>query len=79
MAEPVDYVPGPNGQMIPHYQQASPGIGGAIQDLLRVLLPALAPRSVTQIRPRTNQAITQSEGGGGQSQSPQTTDLGNEF
>lgn len=77
--QPVDYVPGPNGEPIPHYNNATPGVGGAIQDLIRVLAQAFAPRGITQAGPRREQAISQAVGGGGQSNSPQTTDLGNQF
>jgi hypothetical protein len=53
--QPVDYRPGPGGQQIPVYSQASPGIGGAIMDAIRALAGALGPKSITQAPARMKQ------------------------
>jgi hypothetical protein len=86
-AQPIAYQPpmpgqatgatGPQGT-VPVFNQASPGIGGSIQDAVRALAMALAPKSITQRAAKLKQDQTQAEGGGTPSQS-QTTDLGNQF
>jgi hypothetical protein len=67
-------VPGPQGgpSMIPSYNGASPGMGGAIMDAVRALAMALGPKAITQQKGRMNQ---QEVAQGSQSQSG----LGNQF
>lgn len=62
-----------NGNQVPTYNQATPGFGGALLDAIRAMAGAVAPKSITQRKAKINQAIDQP------SQSPQTTDLGNQF
>ena len=76
--QPYDYRPGANGQQIPVYNNATPGFSGAILDAVRALAMALAPKSVTQAIPRHKQQEAQAEGMTA-SNSPQSTDLGNQF
>ena len=81
--QPIAMQPGnvPQGQppgLVPVYNQASPGVGGSIQDAVKALAMALAPKSITQRSARLKQSGEQAEGGGTPSQS-QTTDLGNQF
>ena len=51
----------------------SPGRSGAIHDAMDALFRAGAPKSITQRRPKTDNAVEEAQG------SPQTTDLGNQF
>lgn len=74
---PVYYRQGPGGQQVPVYNNASPGVGGAIMDAIRALAMAVGPKSITQAPARMKQQQAQAEGGV-PSQS-NTTDLGNQF
>jgi hypothetical protein len=76
--QPVAFRGGPNGEQIPVYNNATPGFSGAILDAVRALAMALAPKSVTQAIPRHKQQEAQAEGMTA-SNSPQSTDLGNQF
>lgn len=76
--QPVDYVPGPNGEPIPHFMNASPGMSGALLDAIRALSQAFAPKAFTQMQARERVNQQQAEGGTTPSQST-TTDLGNQF
>lgn len=62
-------------QAVPPVQvhSGTPGFSGAILDAIRALAQAFAPKSLTQAKARTNQAIEEQSG------APQTTDLGNQF
>lgn len=73
MAEPAYYRDDGKGGQVPVYSQATPGFAGALLDAIRSMAGAVAPRSIVQRRPLINQAVDQP------SQSPQTTDLGNQF
>ena len=64
--------PVPRGSSSP----GSPGVSGAIKDAIGALAGALAPKSITQRKPKINQAVEDAQQS---SQSPQTTDLGNQF
>lgn len=48
--DPMYYRQGDQGQQVPVYNNATPGFGGAISDMVRALAMALAPRSITQRR-----------------------------
>jgi hypothetical protein len=54
-------------------QSGSPGFGGALLDAIKAIVGATAPRAVVQRPGRINQAVDAA------SQSPQTTDLGQQF
>lgn len=41
----------------------SPGIGGAIKDAIGAIAKTFGPASITQIKPRTEKAISQNDGG----------------
>lgn len=71
--QPIDTRPGPNGTQIPIYQQSTPGFGGALLDIIKAISGAVAPRGLTQRGQKIDQAVDQA------SNSPQTTDLGNQF
>jgi hypothetical protein len=71
MADPVDYRYNQQGQPVPVYQQASPGIGGAISDAIKALAMAFAPKSITQRKPAVDQAVAQAD--------PSASSLGNQF
>jgi len=60
-------------QPSPRYNVATPGVSGAISDAVRALALRFAPRAIVQRRGAINQAVDQA------SDSPQTTDLGNQF
>lgn len=72
MANPVDYQ---NGK--PVYNQASPGIGGAIKDAVSAVARAVAPRSVTQQDQR--EAQDEDEAGIGRMRNAQSTDRDNSY
>jgi hypothetical protein len=73
MADPAYYRTDAQGNQIPVYRQATPGFGGALLDAIRAITGAVAPQSITQRKQKIDQAVDQP------SQSPQTTDLGNQF
>ncbi len=77
-SQPVDYRPGPNGEQIPIYNNATPGIGGAIMDAVKALAMAFAPKSITQAPARMKQQEATASGDSA-SGAPQTSDLGNQF
>ena len=76
--QPYDYRPGANGQQVPMYNNATPGLSGAILDAVRALAMALAPKSVTQLVPRHKTQEQQAEGATA-SNSPQSTQLGDQI
>ena len=51
-------------------QSGSPGVSGAISDMIGALAKAFAPKGLTQRPQRINQAVDEA------SQAPQTSDLG---
>jgi len=57
----------------PNKRVASPGISGAIKDAVAAVSNAVAPKSITQRKQRIDGAVEQA------SDSPQTTDLGQQF
>ena len=71
MAQPVDYQGGK-----PVYNQATPGVGGAIKDAVDAAARAMAPKSVTEIRQREQQAEDDSIG---RMRSAQSTDRDNSY
>lgn len=75
MADPIDFrAPMPNqsqGQQVPVYSQASPGVGGAIQDAIKALAMALSPKALTQRRANIDQQVSQAD--------PAANTLGNQF
>lgn len=50
-----------------------PGVSGAIFDAVEAVAKAFGPKSITQRRAKINQEVDKA------SDSPQTTDLGNQF
>jgi len=76
--QPYDYRPGANGQQIPMYNNATPGLSGAILDAVRALSMALAPRSIVQAPVRRKMQEAQAEGVTASS-SPQSTQLGDQI
>jgi hypothetical protein len=74
MADPTGYFPdGHGGKMIPSYNTATPGVGGAIGDAIKALARALAPKSITQRGAQLQQQEQQATG-----QAP-PQQLGNQF
>lgn len=61
-----------NGVLQVH-SAGSPGVGGAIHDMIAALAQAFAPRAITQRSQKINQDVDQASG------APQTSDLGNQF
>jgi hypothetical protein len=52
---------------------ASPGVAGAISDMIGALAKAFAPKAITQRGKRIDQAVNEASG------APQTSDLGDQF
>lgn len=70
MAEPIDYRPPmanqPAGQQVPVYSGASPGVSGAILDMVRAIAGALSPRALVQRGQNVDQQVNQAQGLGNQ-------------
>jgi hypothetical protein len=60
-----------NGVLQAH--TGSPGVSGAISDMIGALAKAFAPRAITQRPQRIENAVDEASG------APQTSDLGNQF
>jgi hypothetical protein len=54
-------------------QTGSPGVSGAISDMIGALARAFAPRAIVNRPQRINGAVEEASG------APQTSDLGNQF
>jgi len=76
MAKPVDRIGGK-----PVYNNASPGISGAIKDAVGALARAAAPRSITQAAQREDQEEDAAEGDDdlGRMKAAQSTDRDNSY
>lgn len=61
MADPTEYRYNQQGQPVPSYNQASPGIGGAISDAIKALAMAFAPKALTQRKPKIDQAVADAD------------------
>lgn len=73
MSDPVSYyTQNPQGQPIPVRQTGTPGVSGAIQDMIAALAKAFAPRSIVQRQQSIDQSVGQNDGS-------QTPKLGDEF
>jgi hypothetical protein len=59
--DPVDYRPGPQGQQVPVYNNATPGPAGAIHDFVAALTRAFAPKSITQRSAKLDQGVEQND------------------
>jgi hypothetical protein len=72
-----DSPPRPRGQSSP----GSPGISGAIKDAIAAVAGAVAPKSITQRRPKVEQAVDQSQGDDslGRMKQAQSTDRDNSY
>lgn len=71
MARPVDYQ---NGK--PVYDQATPGVAGAVKDFVGAVSGAVAPKSITQIKARNDEAEDEAVG---RMRNAQSTDRDNSY